>query len=330
MPRWRIIFESCHFCKCFYDMVNKCCAFGCKTGYDSSSHEEERFSTFYFPLEKENLLEQWVKFVNRSDWKPTKSSVLCIKHFDEKYISRGKRNKLNWKLDPVPTIHSKEALKRPSALPTSTVPRKAPKIRGIQCDQIEGFSNKDKIKSFSDIDESFHLTGFHCNRNKDCIVFYKLCFDPVTQFPTILEAIKVDKELHVQLQLKGCFVPLPQWFRQGHNAKLTSFSMLENFPSYLRSVSEDQQNFLLEELLSRQHYKYKGQPYSPEMIRYALLIRHTSAQAYRLLLECFPLPSISLLEKLQKGGINSIKAAKILHEKGYIYTYILFCKGQRC
>ena len=54
------------------------------------------------------------------------------------------------------------------------------------------------------------------------------------------------------------------------------------------------------------------------MIRYGLHLRHTSFQAYKQLLEKFPLPSISLLNKIQQGGVNSIKALKILRENGKI------------
>ena len=43
-----------------------------------------------------------------------------------------------------------------------------------------------------------------------------------------------------------------------------------------------------------------------------------SAQAYRVLLQQFPLPSFSLLNKLKQGGVDSIKALKLLREQGKI------------
>ena len=86
-------------------MVNKCVAFGCSSGYHAN---REKVSTFSFPLGKSNLLEKWMKFVNCNEWFPMKNSVLCIKHFDEKFILGGKRNKLNWDLHPIPTIHSEK------------------------------------------------------------------------------------------------------------------------------------------------------------------------------------------------------------------------------
>ena len=136
----------------------------------------------------------------------------------------------------------------------------------------------------------------------------------------------MDSQLHVQLQYNGNPVPLPPWFVEERNAKLTHISMLENFPSYMRNVaSADNGDFcILEELEKRKHYKAKGRPpYSTAIIRYALLLRYTSAQAYKLLLEKFPLPSISLLNKIQQGDVDAIKAIKYLREKGKISNAII-------
>ena len=100
-------------------MVNKCVVFGCKSGYDS---QKEKVSGFSFPFTKPDLLEKWTKFVNRTNWKPSKSSVICVKHFKEELIIFGQRKKLKWELQPVPTVHSNEALKRPSTLPNVSLP----------------------------------------------------------------------------------------------------------------------------------------------------------------------------------------------------------------
>ena len=59
------------------------------------------------------------------------------------------------------------------------------------------------------------------------------------------------------------------------------------------------------------------------MIRYALLLRYTSLQAYKLLLQEFPMPSISLLNKLQAGGVDAIKFIKYLLEKKEISRDII-------
>ena len=59
------------------------------------------------------------------------------------------------------------------------------------------------------------------------------------------------------------------------------------------------------------------------MIRFALHLRYTSLQSYKLVLEKFPLPSISTLHRIQAGGVDSLKIAKKLREKGHISCDII-------
>ena len=92
--------------------------------------------------------------------------------------------------------------------------------------------------------------------------------------------------------------------------------MLDNFPPYLQSF-KGKQNQLLIEMGNQQHYKTKAHvPFSAELIRLALLLRYTSAQAYKLLQENFPLPFLSLLQKLRKGNLNALKVCTYLRENG--------------
>ena len=49
-----------------------------------------------------------------------------------------------------------------------------------------------------------------------------------------------------------------------------------------------------------------------------LLLRYTSTQACKLLFEQFPLPSSSLLKKLNKSGMEPIKVVKVLLDQGKI------------
>ena len=151
---------------------------------------------------------------------------------------------------------------------------------------------------------------------------YNLCFDNLTRFPAIQEAIKIDSDLHVQLQYHGNTVPLPPWFREGRTATLTRFSMLQNLPSYLRTSTTKYP--ILNELQNQQNYKLQGRPpYSSELIRLLLLLRYTSLQSYKILLEYFPLPSLSLLAKLKSSSVDSIKAAQVLRENKAISEDII-------
>ena len=59
------------------------------------------------------------------------------------------------------------------------------------------------------------------------------------------------------------------------------------------------------------------------MLTYAPLFRYTSVQVYKLLLQQFPLPSLSLLKKLTEGVIDPLKAAKVLLEQGKIFAEVV-------
>ena len=85
--------------------------------------------------------------IERVEWSPTKYSVLCEKHFNEKFIARGKLNLRR----PIPTIHAPEALKTPSSLVLPSEPRIAPKPRVFQKDELSNFLAADIIKDFSSL-----------------------------------------------------------------------------------------------------------------------------------------------------------------------------------
>ena len=143
-------------------MPSKCSAFGCRSGYDAVS---ERVSCFKFPFEKSELLADWVRFVGRKDWTPTKNDSLCIKHFRDEFIKSGQRTTLKWELSPIPTIHSSAALKRPSALYTPDVDkRKTPKVRNVLQDEMGSFRKIDTITSLDDLSESL-LPNFPSKRD---------------------------------------------------------------------------------------------------------------------------------------------------------------------
>ena len=309
-------------------MVNKCVAFGCNTGANVKANEDpssrENLASFHFPIKKEDLLHRWTKFINRRDWTPKPTSVLCEKHFDETLITRGKRTTLKWELNPTPTKHSVLAMKRPSTLPELSTPRKPPKIRNIEPDQHKNFVEKDKIQNLSNINPLKHCPAGYCGSKRDSsIVFYMMDTDD-SGFPYVSRCITIDESLHVKLQSNGRDLPLPKWFVNGHNAKLTRYSMLENFPQYLKAAVESHPPTIIDELRKLEYYLPKARPpFSPKVMRYALLQRYTSAASYRLMLKQFPLPSFSLLNRMHSGGIDSIKTLRLLHENGTISTDVI-------
>ena len=65
--------------------------------------------------------------------------------------------------------------------------------------------------------------------------------------------------------------------------------------------------------------RFKKKPiYSSSLLRYALTLRYTSMQSYKLLQEEFNMPSVSLLKKLTHGSLDTVKAAKLLQQSGSI------------
>ena len=64
-------------------MVNTCSVTSCRTGYKGG----EKNPSLYFP-EQPELRKKW-KVVNRKNWTPTEHSIICITHFEEKYVKLG-------------------------------------------------------------------------------------------------------------------------------------------------------------------------------------------------------------------------------------------------
>ena len=181
---------------------------------------------------------------DRREWRPASLSVLCEKHFKEDLIIRvkgpGQRSRLKWTCNPIPTIHSEKALRRPSVLPTKCPQlRNSPKIRHVQPDQLQEFLKSDAIHDFNDIDVAKHWpAGFQYKKNEISILFYRTVFDNETELPVISECIKLDHNNHVKLQHNGKYVSLSKWFLHGRSAKLTRFSMLHYLSNHLANEAE--------------------------------------------------------------------------------------------
>lgn len=113
-------------------MPRRCCVPGCRSNYDNTL---ERVKTFQLPSEKE-LFDKWVKSIPRKDWNPSKTNVVCIKHFTEdcvitsySYNYNGEKrtfyyDKPHLKPGSCPTIFS--------GLPTHLVNRRSVKKRKLK------------------------------------------------------------------------------------------------------------------------------------------------------------------------------------------------------
>ena len=97
----------------------------------------------------------------------------------------------------------------------TVIPRKAHKLRVYQEDEMETFRDNDIITSYEDLNEKYCPLGFQYKKTDDYVIYFHLKFDDYTSFPKVFECIRIDRDLHVQLQFNGNPVPLPPWFIQG-------------------------------------------------------------------------------------------------------------------
>ena len=103
----------------------------------------------------------------------------------------------------------------------------------FQEEQLDEFLDYDIIKSFTDFD-TLTPSGYTFTKCGDHIVYYQMGINELS-VPEVTGCIRVDRDLHVKLFFKGSPLPLPQWFRYGRDCRLTRKSMLENFPTYIKS-----------------------------------------------------------------------------------------------
>ena len=245
--------------------------------------------------------------MNHKDWKHSKYSVICADHFEEKFIKYGKKCKLRWELHPVPTINS-NLNDKTSLLKTPTISWLSPTKRYFNKDELEDYEKHDTVVDLDSFTKDHAPNQFTFVKQENRVQYYNLMFDKDTGIPSVHKCITVNETLHVVLSYKGIRIPLPEWFRHGHNCQVTRFSMMENFLPLFRNRTNDI-NTILQELTLRQYYKPQARPpFSANLIHFALHLCYTSCQAYKLLLEKLPLPSLGLLQKISQGNVDSRKA----------------------
>ena len=300
-------------------MPYSCSVDGCKSNYPGST---DKVPVFDFPPDDE-MSKRWERFAagQRKGWCKNSSSKVCSKHFEANYLKMGEgpngRTTLLRKLKPVPTIFSPGSADSPLVshmkVPVS-IPRKSPRKRLYQEDQYERFLDQDVIKSFDDINEKMIPSGFVLTRYAEHLVIYEMKTSELS-VPEVHSCLRVDSDLHVKLFYKGSPIPLPEWFRKGRDCRFTRRSMLQNLISYVKLEGE-QTSHIFDELLQ---LRFQKKPrFSRNIIRYAILLRYTSLQAYNVVAKDFPFPSLSFLRKITQGGIDAVKSLKLLKEKGKI------------
>ena len=151
-------------------MVNKFCLVGCRSNYK----REEIVAAFSFPSD-EDTKNRWIKFVIRKDCQPTPSAVICIKHFEGKFLKKGeheKRFRLIKTLKPIPTIYP--ASTKTSSTYKVSLPRKSPKKRVFQEDQYDQFKRNNNIIGLESITESGCPHSYLYAKYENHVVFQKI------------------------------------------------------------------------------------------------------------------------------------------------------------
>ena len=299
-------------------MPEKCSVVGCKSGYlNGPTSPRFRFpSTSLFELRA-----KWILFLNRPDYEITANSRICADHFEAQYIkvNESRTRLVPFSQDPIPTIHPLSVPKSQAVVPTQ--PRKPPKVRVFQLDELVPYVEKYTIKDFDDVTrflkKSPEYQDFTFRSTEYSITAYHLVID--AGIARVKECISIDKAFHITLSFEGSPVPLPEYIDRATGSKLTHLYLLENLPNYCRNVTSNFDIQVIKELLNICYISPRGRPkYTANILKFALLLRYTSNSAYQLLKKYIPLPSQSLLRSLKSPSIDSCKALSTLRDNDLI------------
>ena len=218
-------------------------------------------------------------------------------------------------MNPIPTIH-------PSFIPLSLAPipsepRKTPKIRIYQPDELQTFKSKFEIGSFGDvvryIKTSKEYNDYQIDVSNNSVTTYRIVIS--SGIATVKECIHIDGDLNVKLSYEGSPLPLPNYIDRAEGSRLTSLDMLTNLPVYCKNAERTCETNVINELIKLQYYNPKGRPpYSATVLRFALIIRYTSNSAYKYLKRFLPLPSYFLLRKLKSQSVDTSKGLCALRD----------------
>ena len=143
-------------------MPYHCCVPGCKSNYTSQGETSK--TIFFFPKQPERT-KLWLRAIHRDNFIPTKSSVVCIDHFDEQFIIREdkfkrndgtvltlSRSRPNLTDDAYPTIFKNQPAYMSKSISKK---RKAPEERHQEINKRQQAAAEelillDKIKDFQD------------------------------------------------------------------------------------------------------------------------------------------------------------------------------------
>lgn len=236
-------------------MPKHCCVPGCTSNY--ASDEEPYKSVFKFPKDTDRKAE-WLKNIPRSQWVPSSSSVVCIKHFLpedvetlENYIDHNNERKTrpkdrpSLKKDAVPRIFPN----LPSSLnvlkPTTrqTPDERRQHIVERQNEKVVKFLENDLLSDFEALSNYNEiLKNISCEwkfmKNDSECVFFILSTDDVPRVPV---SVKIQENLDVSVFLDGLDMGKDNLKWIVPSGKLQRWSQLENILSRYRNKCEEKE-----------------------------------------------------------------------------------------
>ena len=252
-------------------MVNKCCAFGCKSGYigkNTTTGSGVRITFHSFPQHKD-LRDKWIRANPRRDFVPSKHSRMCSLHFrDSDFVeqpqdSNARRRKQladdqqlkcrYLKKDAVPTVFlnvpsyltSPAATPRRAATSTSASSRRQQQHKRLETLQ-EAFEAEDDISQLTPAGIKEKLTaeaavpgGFHYLLLDGTLAICRMRL--VESVPEVQAAITVPGDLTVAITLDGKEVASSHYRDLQPTGSLQTMSQLLNVMARVSCWCDDSQ-----------------------------------------------------------------------------------------
>lgn len=266
-------------------MVNKCSAYGCKSGYkikDAAKNTDvaaKRLTFHSYPIHNQELCDKWVRANPRQNFTPSKHSKLCSLHFkltdfvEQRQDSNKSRTKqkiaiLGAKLcqrylknDAVPSIFknapeycSSSSHHSPRQTVSATVSNRMAKEAARLQKREEAFLASDVIAhlSVNEIAERLKLettapTSYHVNIADGILLIYRLQLSD--NVPVISSCIAIKDDLYITVSVDGKVMPVSQ-FRDICTERLERMSQLTNLMARVKQWDTVKESRSLEQLLT--------------------------------------------------------------------------------
>lgn len=241
-------------------MGRKCSAPGCNSNYDKN---KEYVSSFKFPSD-ENRRNLWIRSLNREFFEPSSTAVVCIKHFEERFIVREdrvqradgsmlivKRTRPALSVDAFPTIFENLPKYLTKKLPTQ---RKDPEERrqsiiDKDSSDFNQWCADDIISSFEDLTKDCASKlgeEWTCKIRSEYVLFFRI---KETDVPAIITSFKIYKNMSVEIFHENSPIDVKSFkWLLGAECKCDRWTKFDNILNLL--LKYDVNNLKLNEKLS--------------------------------------------------------------------------------